>query len=477
MAVGVLGVLSLTGTTLVAYSSSNSRSAEYSREQNDAYVLADAGINEMMAVLSRPANNAMSGTLLPQTTSSYHGGTVTWSGTLNQATAVWTLRSTGRALNPTGPNTGAARRTLTANVKITPRETQPLQNNAWNYVFLYGTGSTCDQTIPSGFTWNSPLYVIGNLCLANAATITGGPVVVKQRLDLATASAAVGSSSTPISKAQIGIGCQYAAQHWHPDAGDGHPICSAVDNVHANEYSAPPDVPIPTVEWDTWYANAIPGPRYPCTYSSGTPPTFDTNTVRDGSVASEFSLAPATSSYSCRVGPADQPLGEITWDHVARRLVIRGTVFIDGSAGISYGATPISYDGHGSLYLSGTFRVANDNKLCMRVAASGTDCDYAGWNPNSEMLTIVAGGALAGVSPARSISIGAKARFQGALFGVNQIELAADAKTEGAIVAPNLQLGSRASSDPWDVVGTLPTGTPGTTPVFGYPNPPDTFSG
>ncbi len=68
MAVGILGVLSVSGTTLIYYSSANVRSAEFSKENASAYDLAEAGINEMVSVLSKPENNALKSNLLPVTT-------------------------------------------------------------------------------------------------------------------------------------------------------------------------------------------------------------------------------------------------------------------------------------------------------------------------------------------------------------------------------------------------------------------------
>src|SRR5919202_5920679 len=93
MAMGILGVLTVTGTTLIYYSDTNARSVSYSNSNASAYDLAEAGINEMMAVLSRPDNNALNKYLLGEqsngtvthTTHTYDGGTVEWWGTLSQA--------------------------------------------------------------------------------------------------------------------------------------------------------------------------------------------------------------------------------------------------------------------------------------------------------------------------------------------------------------------------------------------------------
>ena len=103
MAVLILAVMMIAGTAVIDYTSSNSRSASYSKASGSAHALAEAGVAEAMAVLSLPENNALNPYLLPATTSTYPGGTVTWSGTLNQSAATWTITSTGFKANPTGP--------------------------------------------------------------------------------------------------------------------------------------------------------------------------------------------------------------------------------------------------------------------------------------------------------------------------------------------------------------------------------------
>ena len=184
MAVGILGVLTVSGTTLIYYSSTNARSVSYSSTNSKAYDLAEAGINEMMAILSKPQNNALKTNLLPSTTSTYSDGTVTWSGTLNEATQTWSLTSTGTIANPTGATASNVRRTLTAQVPVTPSFAQPLNNPAWNYVFATRTGdpSGCDLTLNNNVSGGSRLYISGNLCLNNNVSVTSNPLVVKGKL-------------------------------------------------------------------------------------------------------------------------------------------------------------------------------------------------------------------------------------------------------------------------------------------------------
>ena len=156
MAVGILGVLTVSGTTLIYYSSTNARSVSYSAANASAYDLAESGINEMMAVLSKPDNNALNKYLLGEqtngsvthTTHTYDGGTVEWWGTLSQSvtgSSTWSLTSVGKVANPTGASASQVTRTLTAKVPVVPTYTQPLNNPAWNFIYSRGTGQTCDM--------------------------------------------------------------------------------------------------------------------------------------------------------------------------------------------------------------------------------------------------------------------------------------------------------------------------------------------
>ena len=66
----------------------------------------------------------------------------------------------------------------------------------------------------------------------------------------------------------------------------------------------------------------------------------------------------------------------------AKLLTISGTMFIDGSAIIS-NSSPAQYNGQGTLYLSGTFRMPAGSRMC--ASLSGSNCDIAGWNPNTAL--------------------------------------------------------------------------------------------
>jgi hypothetical protein len=522
MAIGVLGVLTMTGTALIYYSSTNARTAAYSDDKSAAYDLAEAGVNEMMAILSRPENNALKGDLLPQTTSTYPDGTVTWSGTLNQATQTWAVTSTGRIKNPTGKNASDVLRTLSAQVPVTPSLAQPLNNPAWNYVFSTRTGTPggCDQTMNNNVSGGSRLYVSGNLCLNNNVSVTSQPLIVLGTLHLNT-NAAVGASTSMSTRVETYVGgsggqyCQYANQAWSPST--GHANCSDWDHVYSRlpdgstigvttAAGSIPQIAAPAVDWDTWYTNASPGPSIDCSSTngakSGTTPVWDTNTVRspstNGSVSTPFELTPA-SSYSCRIGPArspsgclpppsysgqtapictQYPTGELAWDATSKTLTAYGTMFIDGSLKMTNNSLN-QYNGRATIYVSGTLRL--DGKLCGGVSAS--ECDFSAWDPNKEMLTFVVGGNGANgnggeqVPSGFSVELATSSQLQGGIYATNGVNFLNNAKTDGPLVGSYIVFSNNVSSDSFPVIQTVPAGMPGNPAVYAQPNAPKLYSG
>src|SRR5439155_10190968 len=160
------------GTTTVAYATQNEGSTRRSARDSQSYALAEAGINDAAAVLGATGRNPLDPSLLPQTTTTLADGSYTRSGVLNEATGVWTITSVGRERNPTGPAVADVRRTLTATIPVVPANSQPLGNQAWNYIYSRQKGLTCDMTIGNSVQVSSPLYAAGSLCMQNTATIT-----------------------------------------------------------------------------------------------------------------------------------------------------------------------------------------------------------------------------------------------------------------------------------------------------------------
>src|SRR5919201_1071966 len=467
MAMGILGMLTMTGTALIYYSDTNARSAAYSNSNSSAYDLAEAGINEMMAVLSRPENNALNKYLLGEqsngsvthTTHTYDAGTVEWWGTLTQSfsgSSTWSLTAIGRVKNPTGSSVSQVSRTLTAKVPVVPTYTQPLNNPSWNFIYSRGTGQTCDMTIQQSVIVNSPLYVAGNLCLQNSAAITKGPLIVFGSMTMTQSANYAGTSSTPLNQLSVKNGCKFRNNPQHNPCvqGDGNSN-AAYDNVWATTISNnPTSSPAPTVDWDAWYLNSNPGPYYGCLTQSGTPPTFDNDqgssaspsaTHRNNSITTVQDLTPS-SSYTCKGSG-----GELSWNASTHVLTANGTIFIDGSAQIQNGAVNTS-TGSATIYISGTLLMKN-SKMCQATTGSGSrmTCTTSGWDPSQKMLVFVVHGHRSGGAPQSQVNGGdsiqlVSAYSQGALYATNAVDLDTTSQFDGPLDGSTVKLGQSTSS-------------------------------
>jgi hypothetical protein len=568
MAVGISTVLLIVGTTAVAYTTSSAKQATQTRSKTSAFSLAESGINNIMAVMMLPTNNALDPDLLPACTSngtkysdptanrtststwlhsSLGGGTVDYCGTLVRSSALWYLTSIGKIQNPNAAGSNVTR-TLEATVTVTPTITQPLNNPVWNYLYAGHTGSTCDQTLNNNISGSSRMYVAGNLCLSNNVILTQDAVLVGGNLDVSN-NAAVGASTNMSTRVETYVGgnCRYAGGAWAACSGNQdarHVYSKLSDGTTIAVNHTTPVVAPPAADFATWYDNAIPGPSQTCTSSSGTPPTFDTNyPSRDNSVSTVVDLTPS-SSYYCRVGngahttltaamnatqttltvasatgfPTSQftlridnefmtvtggfgtttwtvtrgsngstagshvnaqsvdwstsASGMISWNATTKTLTASGTLYIDGSAKISNGALN-SYDGQATIYLTGTFRIGGS--MCASV--SGTDCDFSTWNPNFDMLMIVANGSGGQVNPGDSILQDNNFSYQGGLYGTNAVEFGNNCKVDGPVVGSQILLSNNLTTNSFPTISVVPVGMPSNNNVYAQPNPPQGFTG
>jgi hypothetical protein len=490
MAIGILGVLTMSGATVVYFSGTNARTAGHSDAHSSAYHLAEAGLNEMMAILSKPENNALNKYLLgyqdggtvTHTVHEYDRGTVEWWGTLDEATATWSLTAVGIIDNPTGPEAADVRRTLKAAVPVTPTTTQPLNNPAWNYIYsTQVTGGECDMTIDNTVEVKTRVYVAGNLCLNNQAKILGSPnvaVIVHGYAKLFQTGNQIGSTTAHVAEAHIDDGCTWRSNPWHDPCVNGAGD-AGYDNIWADVItSAPQPLPQPVADWESWYLNASPGPYYPCSLvSTGTVPTFDNDqgsaqapdpTRRNTSVPGTFNLTPAT-SYSCKTAG-----GELSWNASTKVLTVSGTMFIDGYAKIDNGATN-TYNGQGTIYLSGTLVIKN-SKLCGGIVSG--NCDFSAWDPNTEMLTFVTNGSGGQTDVPVGVGVEVKsAQFQGSLYASNKIQLDTSSKVDGPMVGTEIVLGQSIDTDDFPTIITVPAGMPGNPAVYAQPNAPELYAG
>jgi len=164
--------------------------------------------------------------------------------------------------------------------------------------------------------------------------------------------------------------------------------------------------------------------------------------------------------------------GELSWNATTKTLTVSGTIFIDGSAKVSNAALN-TYNGQATLYLSGTFYA--NGSLC--GAVSGTSCNFAGWNPDKELLMIVANGSGGQINPGDGIYIANNFSYEGGLYATNAVEFGNNVNIDGPVVGSQILLSNNLTTNAFPTISTVPVGMPSNNDVYAQPNPPQSFSG
>lgn len=496
LALMVMTVLTIVTGTAIYYTTSSEHESSYSKASDTAYRLAQAGLNNAMAVLGGSNTNALSSSALPSSeatasSQTQPAGTVKWWGTFTSSTKQWLLYGEGLVTNPNSSNTQSVKRIVTATENVTYSYQQPVNAQAWNYVYIENVGgsSVCDMTLQQNVDLDAPLYLEGNLCFQNNShlrqdlgTVTVN-VVVKGTVGWASNSSSIGiSSSNTVSQVYVANGCG-SANSQGTTISSVHTCTTtgkSADPIYATSFSTtPPSVTPPSVNFasDGWYANADPGPDHPCAVTSGTPPSFDGgpsphNTEQDivspyanGSISSTVNLTPSA-SYTCQTSG-----GELSWNASTHTLTVRGVIYIDGNVSIGDGSVD-DYNGQATIYTSGWVNITG--KMCGARLANNTDCDFSNWNPNNEMLIIAAHG---NDGSGNSVYLANGARWEGGLYAVNAINVQNGATVEGPMIGGTVIFNQTAVAKPFPVITTLPAGAPGNPNVYAQPNPPSSYSG
>jgi hypothetical protein len=166
------------------------------------------------------------------------------------------------------------------------------------------------------------------------------------------------------------------------------------------------------------------------------------------------------------------PSGLLAWNATTKTLTVSGTVYIDGSAKVSNGAVN-SYNGYGTLYLSGTFLISGS--MCA-VVVSGA-CNFPGWNPDKDLFMVVANGSGGQINPGDSIMMNNNWSWQGGLYGTNAVEFGNNDKVDGPIVGSQIVLSNNLTTNAFPLINVVPIGMPSNQAVYAQPNPPQGFSG
>ena len=445
-------VLTLMLTAVMFMTAAGARDAHRTNAGQRAYSLAESGVNNALAVLEAnypgtvgyPGDNTLLTTCpgsLPTVcpfTSTYPTGSVQWSGTLDNSPPgvgwadQWNIVSTATVSNPTGPGAAPVTRTVRAVVPVIKPTVTPIgQNNPLN--FIYGNAVNFPQSV----TVASPVFTVNDLRLGNSSTISewignvaghpnkvavGGNFYEEQNANKAGHVNGSASPANDLGEMYIHGQCSTKAnnQTLHPCA------WGAADQIWATIHGStiPSDfldfVPkLTCCSPYTYHASLAPfetarssmgeayrtadlGPLAPCTTGSLPASVFprgldtasgadlDLNNSATPAGTAAINLTPGL-SYSCK-----SRAGELSWNDGTKKLTVRGTVFIDGSATITSAASAQATDvGQGTIVLTGTFMMKNA-LMCVKTTGSGngTHCDTAtgAWDPNVGALVIIADG-------------------------------------------------------------------------------------
>jgi Tfp pilus assembly protein PilX len=490
-------VLTIVATTTIMYTTTSQHESSYTKASDTAYRLAESGVNNAMATLGYNQTNALSTAALPNTEGAatsqvYTTGTAKWWGTLNTGTKIWTIYGKGIVTSPIA-NTSAVTRTLNATMQVTYSYNQPVNTQAWNYIYLTNTGGSnvCDVTLQQNVHLDAPIYIDGNLCFLNNSSVEEDllvprlpiNVVVKGKVAWANNGSSIGvSSANTVTGVYITGGCGSALNSVHTPCKPAFPGAGA-DPIYAgsNGFSTvAPAVGAPVVDWvnDGWYGNASPGPMHPCATLVGTPPSFDsasapnstlqnlTSPNANGSLTTTQNLTPSGADYTCKTST-----GELSWNHTTHTMTVKGVVYIDGNVSIGDGGID-DYNGQATLYASGTITVTGT--MCGKRNVTNTACDFANWNPNTEMWILAAHG---DDGTGNSVIFPNNATWEGGVYATNAINLSNNGTIEGPIIGGTASFNQNVTARPFPVITTVPLGAPGNPNVYAQPNPPGGYSG
>ncbi len=322
---------------------------------------------------------------------------------------------------------------------------------------LWGTTLTAADVINSGF---GVRLVARN---TSGTSVVGSVDYVSITITYTADVGGIGSSGAPVQKVDVHgtSGCKY-------NANTAHTPCGTADKVYLPNNAAAgtgldPGLTMPDVDYDYWWANAKPGPKFPCTGADkvGTPPAFDNNaastsrpdaSLNAGGAGNFEEIAPNNRSYTCRVRDTSGAIvGELSWNYQTHVLTIAGTIFIDGDFRFDVDGEVVNYFGRADIFSAGNDEI--DAMVC--AGGSGTtlptSCasNMSGWNPKQNMLVLLSmldneydqGGS--GCSPYPSSScIGGHpiSGFQGVLYSKGDCLIHENFKDSGPVVCNTITL-------------------------------------
>jgi len=478
MAIGVSFVLAILGASVIVFTTSNERHAKRQNATTTLYDIAQAGIDSAASQLGavQAANNQdpqlysptfFSAKPVAQRTAAIDGHTVTWSGTLTDATPpyyTWRLTATATMPNPTSPG-HTLTRTLSADLPLAPNLSQVPNTDAWRYIYSRsndGDPNTCDQTIQNNPGVVASFYVSGDLCLDNSSNIWGPAtpadlpvnVIVKGRAYLNHPQTSLGSSGRPLSSVEVDGGCKFQSAQLHAPPTP----CTSVDRVWPNSTWSGTAIAPPVADYTSWWVESSPSPKNPCQQVTGTPPNLGTYSANPTmSAGTAVDLTP-NASYTCKQRDS---AGELSWNNTTKVLTVNGTIWVDGAVDFSSDGV-IRYSGFGAIYTTGSVRF-RQTILCSVVNAGGTGCDPAWANAATNVLVFVAKGTGTPAQTGAGVTLEQSSGFQGALYAAGNMTFENNTWVQGPMIAEREVINNSMFFNYMPPIVNVPFGAPGVT--------------
>jgi hypothetical protein len=280
----------------------------------------------------------------------------------------------------------------------------------------------------------------------------------------------IGTSGSPVSKANIGGSCTYNAQ-------SAHTPCTSTDHVYAGTITSTPAasnpaLAMPQVDYNYWWANAKPGLKHFCTNASpGLSSTFFDNdagstTGPNGSISINGEMAPPTSDYDCQYWENGQMVGQLKWNHTNHRMDIKGVIFVDGNFRFDNDGEIVHYYGRANIMSS------RDDEIDALVCAGGatdsngnptgntyaTSCypDMTNWDPTQNMMVLMSempneydqGSTTCSGSYPDCIGGYKPSGFQGIMYSTSDCLIHQNFRDSGPVICNTITLPDEAGGDP-----------------------------
>jgi len=393
LAMVIMSALTISIGAVISFTTSNETQFGRDRQAARAFHVAEAGVNDGIAVIAKndSSNSLATSSRLPASgtypitldgaSGTYYmqkyaaGSSQCTSVSLSSSTPCWIVY--GTATSPNGKVVRAIQETIKWKTQTED------ESSLYDYgLVVFNQGGSCVNTFGTVNLTIQKVWIGGDFCPKGNVSLmppadNTGLVYIGGQFQ-GTNNTSIGSSSLRYASADIVGGCSVQGKTQ---------ICS--DSANSNVWAVstpsvdPSTLQKPDINASSVYAE---GNWSSPTCSTGSF-TFDSDSTMNGTTPTT-TLMPSTASFNCTVKDSSgNVVGQLTWDNSTKAMTISGTIWIDGNVNFSNSGT---YTGNGTIYVNGVVGGASNITVCgpANTTPSGYGCPGT-WQPTSGELGIV----------------------------------------------------------------------------------------